>query len=106
MDMWILEARKCPSIKEKDGHGHVTLQRSRLHVGQAQMAACCFIAWFLMDVMTCPNGGSWPGIICSGAALMEVSTMPLLMVLRRLERNWEDGSMGKSPCSAGMKSCV
>lgn len=25
---------------------------------------------------------------------MGVSTVPLLMVLRRLERNWEDGSMG------------
>jgi hypothetical protein len=37
---------------------------------------------------------------------MGVSTVPLLVVLRRLERNWEDGSMGKSPCSASVKSCV
>lgn len=71
------------------------------------MDACCAVAWFPMDVMACPNGGSWLDIIiCPGAASMGVGTVPLLMVLRRLERNWEDSSMGKRPCSASMKTSV
>lgn len=56
---------------------------------QPWMGAFCFIPWFHRDAMACPNSGSLPRIIYSGAALMGVNTIPLLMVLRRLGRELE-----------------
>lgn len=92
--------RNCASIK--DGHGHVTLQRSRLHVGPSQSSSDGCLLLHCLVPYGCnglPKCWLLVCIICSGAAL-GVNTVPLLMVLRRLERNWEDGSMGKSPCRA------